>query len=185
VLRASDLSDEADVKRFRVNPVVAGFDIETTIHRTTKAKNVNGVVIPMSPDHLKYSKTHEWVAVEDGVATIGITDFAVHLLTDLVFADLPPLKKRLVQGQPFGEVESVKAVSDLYAPLTGEVIAKNERLTERRGPDGKVIPAELELLSTSPFGDGWMIKVSASNLEELANLLDQAQYKAHCEATDH
>jgi glycine cleavage system H protein len=139
----------------------------------------------MSPDQLKYSKTHEWVAIEDGIATIGITDFAVHLLTDLVFAELPLLGKTLVQGQPFGEVESVKAVSDLYAPISGEVIAKNERLTERRGHDGKTIPAELELLTTSPFAEGWMIKAKVSNPAELANLLDQSQYKSHCEASDH
>ena len=139
----------------------------------------------MNPDQLKYSKTHEWVAIHDGIATIGITDFAVHLLTDLVFADLPPAGRKLVQGQPFGEVESVKAVSDLYAPVSGEIIEKNERLTERRGPDGKTIPAELELLTSSPFGEGWMIKAKVSNLAELANLLDHSQYKAHCEATDH
>src|SRR6478609_8847965 len=112
----------------------------------------------MSPDQLKYSKTHEWVSVEGDTATIGITDFAVHLLSDLVFADLPPVGKKIVQGQSFGEVESVKAVSDLYAPVSGEVIARNERLTERTGPGGQSQSAELDLLSTSPFGDGWMIK---------------------------
>ncbi len=139
----------------------------------------------MGPDQLKYSKTHEWVAIEGNIATIGITDFAVHLLTDLVFAELPAVGQKLVQGQPFGEVESVKAVSDLYAPVSGEVIEKNDRLTERRGPDGKTIPAELELLTTSPFADGWMIKARVSNPAELANLLDQSQYKSHCEASDH
>ncbi|MEI8019907.1 MAG: glycine cleavage system protein GcvH [Schlesneria sp.] len=139
----------------------------------------------MNPDQLKYSKTHEWVGIEGNIATIGITDFAVHLLTDLVFAELPAVGDKLVQGKSFGEVESVKAVSDLYAPLSGEVIEKNDRLTERRSPDGKTIPAELDLLTTSPFADGWMIKVRVSNLAELANLFDHSQYKAHCEATDH
>ena len=139
----------------------------------------------MSLDQLKYSKTHEWVSIEGNIATIGITDFAVHLLTDLVFAELPPLGKTLVQGQAFGEVESVKAVSDLYAPVSGEVIARNDRLTERRGPDGKTIPAELELLTTSPFTDGWMIKSQVSNPGDLVILLDLSQYAAHCEATDH
>ena len=80
----------------------------------------------MSQDQLRYSKTHEWVAVEGDTATIGITDFAVHLLSDLVFADLPKPGKALTQGQPFGEVESVKAVSDLYAPVSGEVLERNE-----------------------------------------------------------
>lgn len=139
----------------------------------------------MSPDQLKYSKTHEWVAVEGDTAIIGITDFAVHLLSDLVFADLPPVGKKIKQGEPFGEVESVKAVSDLYAPVGGEVTARNDRLTERRGPDGKSIAAELDLLATSPFSDGWMIKARISNAADLASLMDAAQYKAHCDASSH
>ncbi len=139
----------------------------------------------MSPDQLKYSKTHEWVAVEGDTATIGITDFAVHLLSDLVFADLPAVGKKMTQGQSFGEVESVKAVSDLYAPVSGEVIARNERLTERRGPDGKTISAELDLLTTGPFSDGWMIKARVADPSELLNLLDHSQYKAHCDSSSH
>ena len=139
----------------------------------------------MSPDKLKYSKSHEWVAVEGDVATIGITDFAVHLLSDLVFADLPAVGKQIVQGQSFGEVESVKAVSDLYAPISGQITDRNERLTERRGPDGKTIAAELDLLTTSPFGDGWMVKAKVKDLSELNQLMDQAQYKLHCDASQH
>lgn len=139
----------------------------------------------MSPDQLKYSKTHEWVAVEGDIATIGISDFAVQLLSDLVFADLPNVGKKISQGEPFGEVESVKAVSDLYAPVSGEVIARNERLTERRGPDGKTISAELDLLTSSPFGDGWMIKARINSPDELSSLLDQSQYKAHCDTSAH
>jgi len=139
----------------------------------------------MSPDQLKYSTTHEWVAIEGETATIGITDFAAQLLSDLVFADLPPVGKKLIQGQPFGEVESVKAVSDLYAPVSGEVIARNERLTERTGADGKTVSAELDLLTTSPFQEGWMIKASVSNLGELSSLMDQAQYQSHCEKSGH
>jgi glycine cleavage system H protein len=138
----------------------------------------------MSPEQLKYTKTHEWVALEADTATIGITDFAVHLLSDLVFADLPPVGKKIKQGEPFGEVESVKAVSDLYAPVTGEVIGRNERLTERRGADGKSIAAELDLLSTSPFGDGWMIKAKITNPGELSGLMDKAQYQAFCETSN-
>ena len=137
----------------------------------------------MNPEQLKYTETHEWIAVEGDTATIGISDFAVHLLSDLVFADLPAAGKKLTKGQPFGEVESVKAVSDLYAPVSGEVIARNERLTERR-VDGKTIAAELDLLTTSPFGEGWLIKAKVSNPAELASLLDQAQYKAHCKASE-
>ena len=139
----------------------------------------------MNPEQLKYSKTHEWVAVEGDIATIGISDFAVHLLSDLVFAELPAIGKSISQGQSFGEVESVKAVSDLYAPVSGEVIAVNERLTERRGSDGKAVAAELDLLTTSPFADGWMIKARMSNPGELSSLLNASQYKSHCDASQH
>ena len=139
----------------------------------------------MSPDQLKYSKTHEWVAIEGDIATIGITDFAVHLLSDLVFADLPAVGKKISQGQTFGEVESVKAVSDLYSPVSGEIIAVNERLMERRGADGKTIAAELDLLTTSPFSEGWMIKARVANTLELSKLLDHAQYQSHCDAAQH
>ena len=138
----------------------------------------------MQPDQLKYTETHEWVAVEGDVATIGITDFAVHLLSDLVFADLPAVGKSMTKGQPFGEVESVKAVSDLYAPVSGKVMARNERLTERRGEDGKKIEAELDLLTTSPFTDGWLIKAQLSTPGELATLLDYLQYQKHCKASE-
>ena len=128
----------------------------------------------MDPASLKFTKTHEWAAIEGDAATIGISDFAVHLLSDLVYADLPAVGKKITQGQPFGEVESVKAVSDLYAPVSGEVIARNDSL-----------PDNLDLLTKSPFGEGWMIKVRLSNPGELATLLDQAAYKAHCEAEKH
>ena len=128
----------------------------------------------MTPDQLKYSKTHEWVAVEGDTATIGISDFAVHLLSDLTYADLPPLGKQTVQGQPFGEVESVKAVSDLYAPVSGEVIARNAAL-----------PDHLELLTQDPFGAGWMVKIRMADATELSKLLDHSAYKTHCETEKH
>ncbi len=128
----------------------------------------------MTPENLKYTKTHEWVAVEGETATIGISEFAVHLLSDLTYADLPAVGKKIIQGQPFGEVESVKAVSDLYAPISGEVVARNDTL-----------PDHLELLTKDPFGAGWMVKVRMSEASELSKLLDQAAYKAHCEAEKH
>ena len=128
----------------------------------------------MDPATLKYTKTHEWVAVEGDVATIGISDFAVHLLSDLVYADLPPIGKKVTQGQSFGEVESVKAVSDVYAPVSGEVVARNDKL-----------PDNLDLLTTSPFDAGWMIKVRLSIPGELSSLLTQTSYKAHCDAEQH
>lgn len=128
----------------------------------------------MDPANLKYSKTHEWVAVEGDVATIGISDFAVHLLSDLVYADLPPLGKQITQGQTFGEVESVKAVSDLYAPVSGVVVGRNDKL-----------PDNLDLLTSSPFDGGWMIKVQLSNPGELSSLMNQTSYQAHCDSEKH
>lgn len=128
----------------------------------------------MDPASLKFTKTHEWVAVEGDIATIGISDFAVHLLSDLVYADLPPIGKKITQGEPFGEVESVKAVSDLYAPVSGEVIGRNDAL-----------PDNLDLLTTSPFDGGWMVKVRLSNAGELSSLLSQTAYKAHCDTEKH
>jgi glycine cleavage system H protein len=128
----------------------------------------------MDAASLKYTKTHEWVAVDSDIATIGISDFAVHLLSDLVYADLPPVGKKITQGQPFGEVESVKAVSDLYAPVTGEIVARNDKL-----------PDNLDLLTKSPFGEGWMVKVRISDAGELSKLLDYAAYQTHCAAEQH
>jgi glycine cleavage system H protein len=128
----------------------------------------------MTAENLKYTKTHEWVAVEGDTATIGISEFAVHLLSDLTYADLPVVGKKITQGQPFGEVESVKAVSDLYAPISGEVIARNDTL-----------PDHLELLTKDPFGAGWMIKVRVADATELSKLLDHAAYQAHCETEKH
>ena len=128
----------------------------------------------MTAENLKYTKTHEWVAVEGDTATIGISEFAVHLLSDLTYADLPAVGKKITQGQPFGEVESVKAVSDLYAPVSGEVVARNETL-----------PDHLELLTKEPFGAGWMVKVRVADATELSKLLDHAAYQAHCETEKH
>ena len=128
----------------------------------------------MTAENRKYTKTHEWVAVEGDAATIGISEFAVHLLSDLTYADLPAVGKKIIQGEPFGEVESVKAVSDLYAPVSGEVIARNDTL-----------PDHLELLTKDPFGAGWMIKVRVADATELSKLLDHAAYQAHCEAEKH
>ncbi len=103
----------------------------------------------MDPATLKFAKTHEWVHLDGDVATIGITDFAVQELTDLVYIDLPDVGRKFDAGEVFGEVESVKAVSDLYAPLGGEVLEVNRSL-----------PDNLGLLSDDAFGKGWMIKLS-------------------------
>lgn len=123
----------------------------------------------MDPATLKYAKTHEWVHVEADTATVGITDFAVQQLTDLVYVGLPEVGKQLKAGEVFGEVESVKAVSDLYAPVSGEVIEVNESL-----------PDDLGTLSEDPFGKGWLIKLRITDRSALDNLLDRKAYEQHC-----
>ena len=117
------------------------------------------------PDELRYSKEHEWVRVEDDRATIGITSFAADELGDIVFVELPEVGATLSQFGAFGVVESVKAVSDLYSPVSGEVQEVNEAL--RDSP---------ELLNSDPFGDGWIAKVSLADASEIDGLLDAAAY---------
>ena len=128
----------------------------------------------MKPEDLRFTKSHEWVAVDGDSATVGISDFAVSQLTDLVYAELPAVGTTVEQGEPFGEVESVKAVSDLYAPVSGEVLDANASLAEDTGP-----------LSADPFGDGWMLKVRLSDPSELDGLMDHAAYREHCAAEEH
>jgi glycine cleavage system H protein len=119
------------------------------------------------PDDLRYSKEHEWVRAEDGRATIGITSFAADELGDIVFVELPEAGKALTQFGTFGVVESVKAVSDLYAPISGTVAEVNEALRERP-----------ELLNTDPFGEGWIARVELGDPAELDNLMDAEAYAA-------
>jgi glycine cleavage system H protein len=123
----------------------------------------------MDLNALKYAKSHEWILVDGLTATVGITDFAVHQLTDLVHIELPRTGRSIRQGEAFGEVESVKAVSDLYAPASGEIVAVNEALAD-----------DLGVLSTDPFGKGWMIKLKLADSSSLSNLLDRSAYEAHC-----
>ncbi len=123
---------------------------------------------------LRYAKTHEWVRVDGDVATIGITDFAVKALTDLVYVDLPAVGKRVAIGDTLGEVESVKAVSDIYAPIAGEIIEVNSPLAD-----------DLDLLSKDAFGKGWMVKIRMSNPSEVTAMLDRAAYEAHCASDSH
>lgn len=118
------------------------------------------------PEELKYTEEHEWIAIEEDIATIGISDFAQSQLGDVVFVELPEVGDELEAGKPFGVVESVKAVSDVYSPLSGEVVEINEEL-----PDAP------ETLNTSPYEDGWLIKLRLSNPEELDDLLDADSYQ--------
>lgn len=115
----------------------------------------------------KYAESHEWVSVDGDVATVGISDFAVAELTDLVYMELPSTGTKVSKGDVFGNVESVKAVSDLYAPVSGEVIEANEEL-----------PDDLGRLSDDPYGAGWVIKVKMSDASELDALMDEATYTA-------
>jgi glycine cleavage system H protein len=117
------------------------------------------------PDDLRYSKEHEWVRAEDGRATIGITSFAADELGDIVFVELPEVGATLSQFGTFGVVESVKAVSDLYAPVSGEVVEVNEAL--RDSP---------ELLNSDPFGEGWIARLTPTEPAELDALMDAAAY---------
>lgn len=123
---------------------------------------------------LKYAKSHEWVAVEGDIATIGITDFAVKALTDLVYVDLPAVGGNVGVGDNCGEVESVKAVSDLYAPVSGEIVEVNEQLADN-----------LDLLSDDAFGAGWILKIKMASPDDLDNLLDRAAYEQNCQNEDH
>ncbi len=120
-------------------------------------------------DGLHYSESHEWVRVEGGVAVIGITDYAQHALGDLSYVDMPEVGDEIAKGENFGAVESVKAASDLYAPVSGEVVEINEALEDSP-----------ELLNEDAFAN-WIIKVSMSDESELEGLMDAAAYGAYCE----
>jgi glycine cleavage system H protein len=127
----------------------------------------------VKPEDLLYAKTHEWVSVaeENGarIATVGISAFAVEALTDLVYIDLPQVGKKVEAEQPFCEVESVKAVSDIYSPVDGEVVAANTTL-----------PDSLETLSRDPYGAGWIAKIKISDGWDPSKLMNYAAYEKQC-----
>lgn len=119
------------------------------------------------PEGLKYSKEHEWVRVEGDIAVIGITDFAQGELGDIIYVDIETVGETLSANDIFGSVEAVKTVSDLFIPISGEVLELNEKLAD-----------EPELVNTDPYGDGWMIKVKIADASELDALMDAAAYTA-------
>ena len=119
------------------------------------------------PSDLKYAKSHEWVRVSGGVATVGITDHAQHELTDVVFVELPAVGRKVKAGEACAVVESVKTASDIYAPLSGEIVAVNPKAVDS--------PA---LVNDQPFGDGWMFQIKLSDANELASLLGPSEYAA-------
>jgi glycine cleavage system H protein len=118
-----------------------------------------------APPGLKYSKEHEWVATDDSLATIGITDHAQEQLGEIVFIELPAVGDKVSKDDPFGVVESVKAVSDIYAPVSGTVVAINEDL-----------PESPEVVNEDPYGDGWLIKVKISDPADYEDLMDADEY---------
>lgn len=122
----------------------------------------------MAPSDRKYQKSHEWALPEGDLIVIGITDVAVEQLSDLVYMELPSVGTQLTQGEAFGEIESVKAVSDLLSPVTGEVVEVHEDLAD-----------ELDQLSASPFEAGWMLKVRPEGSGGMENLLDAEAYAQH------
>ena len=127
----------------------------------------------MNPEQLLYAESHEWVHVDDNngdkIATLGISAHAVEALTDLVYMDLPAVGTNVTAGEPFGEVESVKATSELYSPVDGEVVEVNTTL-----------PDNLEILGTDPYVEGWILKVKLTNQDALGKLLDHAAYEKMC-----
>ena len=118
------------------------------------------------PEDLRYTKTHEWVRVEGDVATIGITDFAQSELGDVVYVDLPEVGRVLAQEETFGSVESVKTVSDVYAPVGGEVVDVNQALG-----------GQSELINTDPYGKGYLLKIRLADPGQVSGLLDAATYQ--------
>ncbi|MEK7264062.1 MAG: glycine cleavage system protein GcvH [Bacteroidota bacterium] len=119
------------------------------------------------PSNLHYTKDHEWIRIENNIGTVGITDFAQSELGDVVFVELPKQGRTLKQHETFGTIEAVKAVSDLFSPVSGEVMEINTTLE-----------ATAELVNKSPYDNGWIIKIKLSNVQELSGLLSADQYRA-------
>ncbi len=125
----------------------------------------------MYPEGLRYTKEHEWIQVEGDQGRVGITHYAQEQLGDVVFVELPPVGKLLRQMEPFGVVESVKAVSDLYSPVSGEVVEVNQELLRKP-----------ELINQDPYGGGWMLVVKIKDPKELETLMTADQYQAYLQA---
>ena len=128
----------------------------------------------MAPPALRYSPSHEWAKLDGGVCTVGITQFAVELLTDVTHVELPPVGKTVTAGQPFGEVESVKAVSDLYSPVNGEIATINEKLLD-----------DPTRVTSDPYGKGWMVKIKVEPGSTLDHLMTLEQYEKQIASEGH
>ena len=128
----------------------------------------------MNPKELKYSKEHEWVKVEGDTAIVGITDFAQKQLTDIVFVELPEKGKTATASKPIAVIESVKSVSDIFAPVSGEIIEVNTKLQDNP-----------ETINKDPYGDGWIVKIKLENKEELENLMRSEEYEKIAKSESH
>ena len=133
----------------------------------------------MTPENLLYAKSHEWVeiATDDSgvkIATVGLSKFALDALTDLVYIDLPEVGDSAEIGETFGEIESVKAVSEMYSPVSGEIVAVNDAVGD-----------QLETLAQDPYQNGWLIKIKMASDDGVELLFDFAAYQKHCEAEGH
>jgi glycine cleavage system H protein len=128
----------------------------------------------MVPGNLRYTKTHEWALADGDVVTVGITKFAADQLTDITYLDLPAAGKKVTAGAACGNIETVKAVSDLYSPVEGEIVAANTALTADAGP-----------LTSDPYGGGWLFKVRVSGADALSKLLSPEEYQKQLESEGH
>ncbi|HKO56848.1 MAG TPA: glycine cleavage system protein GcvH [Thermoanaerobaculia bacterium] len=124
-----------------------------------------------TPEDSRYAKSHEYVHVEGDTGTIGITDYAQKELGDVVFVELPSVGTQLDAADELGSIESVKAVSELFTPISGEVVEVNERLREKP-----------ELVNTDPYGDGWMVRIRMTDATEVDELMNAEEYEEYCEA---
>jgi glycine cleavage system H protein len=130
----------------------------------------------VKPEELKFAKTHEWLSLDPvtKTATVGLSAFALEALTDLVYVELPKVGSKVKTGESFGEIESVKAVSDLYSPVNGEVIESHAELADN-----------LDVLKTDPYGKGWLVKVKVSDDQGLGDLLSYSAYQKQCAEEQH
>lgn len=128
----------------------------------------------MDPIKLRYAKTHEWASVEGNICTVGLTKFAVDLLTDVIYIDMPDVGDPALKGDSFGEIESVKAVSDIYAPVEGEIIEINDKLV--------LDPATI---SKDPYGKGWLVKIKMAGKPNLDHLMNHAAYEKQIASESH
>ena len=127
-----------------------------------------------APTNRKYTKTHEWAIIEGDIVTFGVTDYAQQELGDITYLELPEAGDTVSAGEPFGVVESVKAASDIYSPISGEVIERNESAIEAP-----------EVINQSPYENAWLVKVKLANPDELDSLLDPAEYQTYADSQAH